>query len=129
FSPAEALRKVQELGSQLSSTARSMADDLAGSSAGGMVEPFVRLGARIADLSTLWVGPVRAMLQQQQELVDTMESWAKQQHELADRFTKLAENQRKLTDRVLKAITPQIDQAEQVRAKARSVSSRSKKPS
>ena len=114
------MRRIQE-------AARSMADELASAQRGMVVEPIVRMGAKIVDLSTLWVGPVRALMDQQQALIEAMELWAKQQRDLAERFARLAEEQRRVTSYVMKAITPQIEQIEQVRAKARSVSAKPKK--
>ena len=36
-------------------------------------------GERTVELSTLWVAPVRAVLEEQQELIDAVASWAEEQ--------------------------------------------------
>jgi hypothetical protein len=127
FSPSEALRQLQSLGDQLTGAARSAADDLANSPAGQIAEPLARLGARTAELSTLWVAPMRAILEEQQELMDAVASWAEEQRKLADRFSELAERHRKMTEQVTAVITPALDRADQVAGRTRKKASAAKK--
>jgi hypothetical protein len=102
------LRRVQELGDQLSNTARSFIepqmeeDDAesgpdqnvpAGKSVGRSLvpQPFAAWAERAAELSTMWVSPMRAVLEEQQDLIDAVSSWAEEQRKLADRFSELAD--------------------------------------
>ena len=82
FSPGEAWRRVQEIGAQLTGAASSMAEDFANSPGGQFAEPIARMGARTAELATMWVAPMRAMLEEQQDLGDAIASWAEQQRVL-----------------------------------------------
>jgi hypothetical protein len=111
FSATEAFRRMQELGAELTGAARSMAEDFASSTAAApFAEPMARWGERTVELSTLWVAPMRAMLEEQQELIDAVSSWAEEQRKLADRFAELAQRHRELTEQVLAAVTPTLDQ-------------------
>jgi hypothetical protein len=125
FSPLDALRRVQELGAQLSGTARSFleppseGDDdeelddeeaAEGGSRGSFVsQPFAAWAERAAELSTMWVAPMRAVLQEQQDLIDAISSWAEEQRKLADRFSELADRHRQLTEGVMSTLTPTLD--------------------
>jgi len=113
LSPIDALRRVQELGAQLTAAARAMADDVA-DSPGQTPESMARWGERAVELSTLWVAPVRAVLEEQQELIDAVSSWAAEQRKLAERFEELARRHRELTEQVLAAISPTLDQADRL---------------
>ena len=106
----EAFRRIQEIGAQLSDAARTMADDFARTPGGRFAEPMIRLGSQTAELATLWVAPVRAVLQEQQELMDAMATWAQQQRELAERFSVLAERHRQLTTQVTTLLDPWLEQ-------------------
>ena len=108
----DAFRLLQDVGGKLTDAARSLADDVIESPAGSFVEPLARLGAQAAELSTAWVVPVKAILDEQQELVDAMAAWAEQQRVLADRFSALAERHRALTAQTMSVLGPLLDQAE-----------------
>ena len=108
----DAVRVLQDVGGKLTDAARSLADDVIDSPAGSFVEPLARLGAQAAELSTAWVAPVKAILDEQQELVDAMAAWAEQQRVLADRFSSLAERHRALTAQTMSVLGPLLDQAE-----------------
>jgi hypothetical protein len=120
---------IQEVGAQLASAAQSMADDFARSPGERFAEPIARLGAQMAELSTLWVTPVRSMLQEQQELIDALAAWSVQQRELADRFATLAERHRALSSQVMSLLEPILEQTERFRSAGRSASSSSDEPS
>ena len=107
FSPVDALRRVQELGAQLANAARSMSKAAAESQPTTL--PMAQWGERAVELSTLWVAPMRAVLEEQQELIDTISSWAEEQRKLADRFTELAQRHREQTEQVLAVLTPTLD--------------------
>ena len=125
FAPLDALRRVQELGAQLSGAARSFieppedqADDdsgghettAAGTSGGSFVpQPFAAWAERAAELSTMWVAPMRAVLEEQQDLIDAVSSWAEEQRKLADRFSELADRHRQLTEGVMSTLAPTLD--------------------
>ena len=57
----------------------------------------------------MWVAPMRAVLEEQQELIDAVSSWAEEQRKLADRFSELADRHRKLTEGVMSTLTPTLD--------------------
>jgi hypothetical protein len=54
-------------------------------------QPFAAWAERAAELSTMWVSPMRAVLEEQQDLIDAVSSWAEEQRKLADRFSELAD--------------------------------------
>jgi hypothetical protein len=58
------------------------------------------------------VSPVKAILEEQQALIDTVAAWAEQQQQLAERFAALAERHRKLTDQTMSVLQPMLDQIE-----------------
>ena len=126
FSPLDALRRVQELGDQLSKTARSFVDPPAEqddaedvpdvdaptakrASVSFVPQPFAAWAERAAELSTMWVAPMRAVLEEQQDLIDAVSSWAEEQRKLADRFSELADRHRTLTEGVMSTLTPTLD--------------------
>jgi len=134
FSPLDALRRVQELGAQLSGTARSFIepqdeddaeydtdeDETAvdDASRGSFVpQPFAAWAERAAELSTMWVAPMRAVLEEQQELIDAVSSWAEEQRKLADRFSELADRHRTLTEGVMSTLTPTLDHLDRLAAR------------
>ena len=109
----DALRRVQELGEQLASAARSYSQGDRGDEderPAAAPPPSVGVWAeRAAELSTMWVSPMRVMLEEQQELIDAISSWADTQRELAERFSDLADRHRQVTDGVLATLTPTLD--------------------
>jgi hypothetical protein len=107
FSPVDALRRVQELGAQLASAARNMSEAAAESQPGTL--PMAQWGERAVELSTLWVAPMRAVLEEQQEIIDTISAWAEEQRKLADRFAELASRHREVTEDLLAVLTPSLD--------------------
>ena len=128
FSGADAFRRMQELGAQLTGAARSMAENLTSTPAAApFAEPMARWGERTVELSTLWVSPMRAMLEEQQELIDAVASWAEEQRKLADRFSELAARHREMTEQVLSAITPALDHVERMAGRDPSSSKPKKK--
>lgn len=125
FSGADAFRRMQELGAQLTGAARSMAENLTSTPAAApFAEPMAQWGERTVELSTLWVSPMRAMLEEQQELIDAVASWAEEQRKLADRFSELAARHREMTEQVLSAITPALDHIERMTGRTPSSSSK-----
>ena len=105
---------MQELGAQLTGAARSIAENLTQFTGRGTVRRADGpdgVSAR-SSCSTLWVSPMRAMLEEQQELIDAVASWAEEQRKLADRFSELAARHREMTEQVLSAITPALDHVE-----------------
>jgi methyl-accepting chemotaxis protein len=126
FSGADAFRRMQELGAQLTGAARSIAENLTSSPAAApFAEPMARWGERTVELSTLWVAPMRAMLEEQQQLIDAVASWAEEQRNLADRFSALAARHREMTEQVLSTITPALEQVERLTGRAPSSSAKS----
>jgi hypothetical protein len=110
----DAFRLLQDVSGKLTDAARSLADEVMESPAGSFVEPLARLGAQAAELSTAWVAPVKAILDEQQELVDALAAWAEQQRILAERFSTLAERHQALTAQTMSVIGPLLDQVEQL---------------
>ena len=126
FSGADAFRRMQDLGAQLTGAARSLAESLTSSPAAApFAEPIATWGQRTVELSTLWVAPMRAMLEEQQQLIDAVASWAEEQRNLADRFSALAARHREMTEQVLSAITPALEQVERMTGRTPSSSSSS----
>ena len=107
FSPTDALRRVQELGAQLATAARNMSEAAAESQPGTL--PMAQWGERAVELSTLWVAPMRAVLEEQQEIIDTISAWAEEQRKLADRFAELANRHREVTADLFAVLTPSLD--------------------
>jgi hypothetical protein len=125
----ETLRMIQEVGSQIASAAQSLADDFARSPGERFAEPIARLGAQMAELSTLWVTPVRSLLNEQQDLIDALALWSAQQRELADRFATIAERHRALNNQVMSLLEPVLDRAEQLRSMGKGTATSSDEPS
>ncbi len=107
FSPVDALRRVQELGAQLAVAARNMSEAAAESQPGTL--PMAQWGERAVELSTLWVAPMRAVLEEQQDIIDTISAWAEEQRKLADRFAELANRHREVTADLFAVLTPSLD--------------------
>jgi hypothetical protein len=122
LSPIDALRRVQELGEQLANAARSYSQDDQGDEdeAPDAVPPLsVGVWAeRAAELSTMWVSPMRVMLEEQQELIDAISSWADAQRELAERFSDLADRHRQVTEGLLATLTPTLDHLDRLAGRA-----------
>jgi C4-type Zn-finger protein len=110
----DALRMFQELGARMTEAARTIATDVASGPAGQVVEPMVHLTQQLATVSTAWVGPVKGILDQQQELVDAVAAWSEQQRILAERFSDLAERHRQLTEQTMAVLGPLLDQVEKL---------------
>ena len=122
LSPIDALRRVQELGEQLASAARSYSQDERGEedeAPDAVSPPSVAVWAeRAAELSTMWVSPMRVLLEEQQELIDAISSWADAQRELAERFSDLADRHRQVTDGILATLTPTLDHLDRLAGRA-----------
>jgi len=123
LSPVDALRRVQEIGEQLASAARSYSRDEPDDEEETPTapQPLPSVGAwaeRAAELSTMWVSPMRVMLEEQQELIDAISSWADAQRELAERFSDLADRHRQVTDGILATLTPTLDHLDRLAGRA-----------
>ncbi len=114
-SASDVLRQVQEMSANLADAARNMVEEVSSSPAGRFAAPIARLGERTVELSTLWVEPMRAMLDEQQQFLDAVSTWAEEQKKLADRFAELARRHRELSQQTMNAITPVLDQADWLR--------------
>jgi ABC-type transporter Mla subunit MlaD len=110
----EALRMFQEVGARMNEAARGIASEVAKGPAGPFVEPMAQLAQQLAAVSTAWVGPVKGILDQQQDLVDAVAAWSEQQRILADRFSELAERHRQLTEQTMGVLGPLLDQVERL---------------
>jgi hypothetical protein len=110
----DAFRLLQDVSGKLTDAARSLADEVIESPAGSFFEPMARMGAQVAELSTAWVAPVKAILDEQQELVDALAAWSEQQRILAERFSALAERHRALTAQTMSVLGPLLEQVEQL---------------
>ena len=132
LSPVDALRRVQELGEQLASAARSYSQVERGDEdEAPMAEPAPSVAAwaeRAAELSTMWVSPMRVMLEEQQELIDAISSWADAQRELAERFSDLADRHRLVTDGILATMTPTLDHLDRLAGRASGAKRATKQP-
>ena len=115
----DALRLLQDVGGRLTDAARSLADEALQSPAAPLFEPMARMAAQLAELSTAWVSPVKSILEEQQELVDTLAAWAEQQRVLADQFSKLAERHKKLTDQTMGMLGPMLEEVERLSGRKR----------
>ena len=111
---ADALRLLQDVSGRLTVAARSIADQALESPAGPYVEPLARMGAQVAELSTAWVGPVKALLDEQQELIEALAAWSEQQRIIAERFSALAERNRALSAQTMAVLGPLLDGVESV---------------
>lgn len=110
----DALRLIQDMSGRLTATARVIADQALESPAGPYVEPLARMGAQVAELSTAWVGPVKALLDEQQELIEALAAWSEQQRIIAERFAALAERNRALSAQTMAVLGPLLDGVESV---------------
>lgn len=110
----DAFRLLQEVSGRLTATARNLADEVLESPAGPYVEPMARMGAQMAELSTAWVGPVKAVLDEQQELVDALAAWSEQQRILAERFAVLAERHRSMSAQTMAVLGPMLEGVEAI---------------
>ena len=115
---SEALRMFQEIGGRLSDAARTIASDVAKSPAGNITEPLAQLAEQLAAMSTAWVSPVRAILDEQQALVDTIAEWAEQQRVLADKFAELADRHRTMTNQTMSLLGPLLEKVESLGGRA-----------
>jgi hypothetical protein len=106
------MRKLQDVGSQLTNVVRSMVTEMANNPAAPLTEPFSRFSSQIADLSTMWVNPLQALLKQQQEFFEVMAQWGVQQRALADRLEELAAANQRLTDQLSSKLQPFVEQSE-----------------
>jgi hypothetical protein len=79
LSPLDAFRMMQERGAQLVEAGRRLTREATQGPAGLIPDPLSRLFVYLADLSTIWVNPLRTILEEQQQLADMLSSWAKQQ--------------------------------------------------
>jgi hypothetical protein len=123
LSPVDALRRVQELGEQLAVAARTYSQGGRGDEnevpAAASPPPSVAAWAeRAAELSTMWVSPMRVMLEEQQELIDAISSWADAQRDLAERFSELADRHRQVTDGIMATLTPTLDHLDRLAGRA-----------
>ena len=57
-------------------------------------------------------------LEEQQELIDAISSWADAQRELAERFSDLADRHRQVTDGILATLTPTLDHLDRLAGRA-----------
>ena len=113
----DALRMFQDLGAKMNDAARGIASEVAKGPAGPFVEPMAHLAQQLAAVSTAWVGPVRGILDQQQDLIDAVAAWSEQQKILAERFSELAERHRALTEQTMGVLGPLLEQVEKLGGK------------
>jgi hypothetical protein len=115
---------VQELGEQLATAARSYSQGEQGDQdedEAPDAPPALSVGVwaeRAAELSTMWVSPTRVMLEEQQELIDAISSWADAPRELAERFSDLADRHRQVTGGILATLTPTLGHLDRLAGRA-----------
>ena len=113
--PADALKRLQNLGAQAAASARSLTEEFARTASTRTPDPMMRMGAQLWQLSTMWVTPIQAILKEQREFYDVMSEWAKQQKTFADRMQKLVDSNQRITDQLTELLGPFIEQAEAAR--------------
>jgi hypothetical protein len=109
---ADVLKLMQDVGSRLTVVAKTAATKVADSPGGAVFEPVTQLTQQLAAVSTAWVTPVKALLDEQQEIMDAIAAWSEQQRILADRMGALAERHRALTSQTMAVLRPLLDQVE-----------------
>lgn len=114
---SEVLRVLRGLAEQATSSAQLFAEEMAKATERAP-EPLVRLGAQIAQLSTMWVAPVQATLKQQREFLELMASWAASQRDFAERMAKMAEDNLRVSEQLTGLLAPLLEQVEEVRDRA-----------
>jgi hypothetical protein len=119
-SPLDALRIIQESGAQLLDATRRITKEAAQTPLGLVAEPLARYGEYLADLSTMWVNPLRTVLEEQQQLADLMANWAKQQQELARSMSQWADRHRAVVKQLSEVLEPILDTSERAGQMTRS---------
>ena len=76
--------------------------------------PSPAWGPRSPSFPPCWVGPVKALLDEQQELIEALAAWSEQQRIIADRFAALAERNRALSAQTMAVLGPLLDGVEAV---------------
>jgi hypothetical protein len=120
-SPVDALRIIQESGAQLLEAAARLAKEATQSPMGMIAEPLARYGEYLADLSTMWVSPLRTVLDEQQQLAELMAGWAKQQEELAKAIATWADHHRGVIKQLSDVLDPILDTSERAGEMTRSL--------
>ena len=81
------------------------------------IAEYVESTARLNDLLT---GPLRRLLDEQQQLAERLAGWAGQHKELSEQIATWADQHQKLTDQMQQLVRPALDQADRVSEATRS---------
>jgi hypothetical protein len=67
-----------------------------------------------AQLNDMLTGPLRRLLDEQQQMAERLAGWAEQHRELSEQIAKWAEQHRKLTDQMQQLVRPALEQSERL---------------
>jgi ABC-type transporter Mla subunit MlaD len=108
------LRSLQELTSTITAAATQAATAGAKAVPPVVAAPLAEYIESAAQLNDMLTGPLRRLLDEQQQMAERLAGWAEQHRELSEQIAKWAEQHRKLTDQMQQLVRPALEQSDRL---------------
>ena len=108
---SDALRRVRELGAQMTAAAQAVAVAGARATPPALASPLARYADQLLAVSAAVTTPLRRLLDEQERLVEMMAAWAEQHRLLSEQIADWAEQQRRMSEQMVELARPFLDQS------------------
>ena len=115
------LRSLQELTTTITNAAGQAATAGARAMPPLVATPMAEYIESASQLNDMLTGPLKRMLDEQQQLAERLAGWAEQHKELSEQIATWAEQHRRLTDQMQQLVRPALEQADRVSDATRSI--------
>jgi hypothetical protein len=109
---SEALRRLRELGEQVTAAGRAAAAAGAKATPPVLARPLAAYAEQLLQVSAAITNPLQELLEEQQRLVERMAEWAEQHRLMSEQVARWAQQQREMSEHVAALADPFLDQVE-----------------
>ena len=108
------LHSLQELTTTITAAATQAATAGAKAVPPVVAAPLAEYIESAAQLNDMLTGPLRRLLDEQQQMAERLAGWAEQHRELSEQIATWADQHRKLTDQMQQLVRPALEQSERL---------------
>jgi len=107
----DGMRRLRELAGQMAEAAQAVAVAGARATPPALAQPLAGYTNQLLAISAAVTTPLRRLLDEQEQLVESMAEWAQQHQRLSEQIAEWADQQRQLSERMLELARPLLDQS------------------
>ena len=108
------LRSLQELSNTITAAATDAVTTGARAVPPVIATPLAEYLEAAAKLNEMLLGPMRRLLDEQQQMAERLAAWSEQHRQLSEQIAKWSEQHRVLTDQMQQLVRPALEQSERV---------------